>query len=299
MATNKKVIEVEIAGKKTELAVVRPNAKQRQEGLKYYNKAFREALESGAILRPKIESVMREQKLWDDNKENSLRQLQNKIAENEKKLKSGGIKLSEAREVALALRKHRGEIRALTSEKINLDNNSAEAQADNAQFNYYVSACTVYGDSGKPYFKSYEEYMSKDDDPVVAKAASAMAQIIYNLEEDYDKKLPENEFLVKFKFADQGLHLINKQGKKIDAEGRLVDDEGRYIDENGNYIDINGDKIDKEGNYIVEYSPFLDDDGKPVIEDAKLVVEDVKPVSQEEEKTLIEEKKELEQDKPV
>jgi len=292
MATNKKVIEVEIAGKKTELAVIRPNAKQRQEGLKYYNKAFREALESGAILRPKIESVMREQKLWDDNKENSLRQLQNKIAENEKKLKSGGIKLSEAREIAISLRKQRAEIRTLTSEKINLDNNSAEAQADNAQFNYYVSACTVYGDNGKPYFKSYDEYMSKDDDPVVAKAASAMAQIIYNLEEDYDKKLPENEFLVKFKFADQALHLINKQGKKIDAEGRLVDDEGRYIDENGNYIDINGDKIDKEGNYIVEHTPFLDEDGKPLVEDEN-------PVIQKEEKTLIEEKKELEEDKPV
>jgi hypothetical protein len=292
MATNKKVIEVEIAGKKTELAVVRPNAKQRQEGLKYYNKAFREALESGAILRPKIESVMREQKLWDDNKENSLRQLQNKIAENEKKLKSGGIKLSEAREIAISLRKQRAEIRTLTSEKINLDNNSAEAQADNAQFNYYVSACTVYGDNGKPYFKSYDEYMSKDDDPVVAKAASAMAQIIYNLEEDYDKKLPENEFLVKFKFADQSLHLINKQGKKIDSEGRLVDDEGRYIDENGNYIDINGDKIDKEGNYIVEHTPFLDEDGKPLIEDEN-------PVIQKEEKTLIEEKKESQEDKPV
>lgn len=292
MATNKKVIEVEIAGKKTELAVVRPNAKQRQEGLKYYNKAFREALESGAILRPKIESVMREQKLWDDNKENSLRQLQNKIAENEKKLKSGGIKLSEAREIAISLRKQRAEIRTLTSEKINLDNNSAEAQADNAQFNYYVSACTVHGDNGKPYFKSYDEYMSKDDDPVVSKAASAMAQIIYNLEEDYDKKLPENEFLVKFKFADQSLHLINKQGKKIDSEGRLVDDEGRYIDENGNYIDINGDKIDKEGNYIVEHTPFLDEDGKPLIEDEN-------PVIQKEEKTLIEEKKESQEDKPV
>lgn len=292
MATNKKVIEVEIAGKKTELAVVRPNAKQRQEGLKYYNKAFREALESGAILRPKIESVMREQKLWDDNKENSLRQLQNKIAENEKKLKSGGIKLSEAREIAISLRKQRAEIRTLTSEKINLDNNSAEAQADNAQFNYYVSACTVYGDNGKPYFKSYDEYMSKDDDPVVSKAASAMAQIIYNLEEDYDKKLPENEFLVKFKFADQSLHLINKQGKKIDSEGRLVDDEGRYIDDNGNYIDINGDKIDKEGNYIVEHTPFLDEDGKPLIEDEN-------PVIQKEEKTLIEEKKESQEDKPV
>jgi hypothetical protein len=292
MATNKKVIEVEIAGKKTELAVIRPNAKQRQEGLKFYNKAFREALESGAILRPKIESVMREQKLWDDNKENSLRQLQNKIAENEKKLKSGGIKLSEAREIAISLRKQRAEIRTLTSEKINLDNNSAEAQADNAQFNYYVSACTVYGDNGKPYFKSYDEYMSKDDDPVVAKAASAMAQIIYNLEEDYDKKLPENEFLVKFKFADQALHLINKQGKKIDSEGRLVDDDGRYIDENGNYIDINGDKIDKEGNYIVEHTPFLDEDGKPLIEDEN-------PVIQKEEKTLIEEKKESQEDKPV
>lgn len=293
MAINKKVIEVEVGGKKTEIAIVRPNAKQRQEGLKHYNKAFREALESGAILRPKIESVMRDQKLWDDNKENSLRQLQNKIADNEKKLKSGGIKLSEAREIAISLRKSRSEIRTLTSEKINLDNNSAEAQADNAQFNYYVSACTVYGDSGKPYFKSYDEYMAKDDDPVVSKAASAMAQIIYNLEEDYDKKLPENEFLVKFKFADQSLHLINKQGKKIDSEGRLVDDEGRYIDEEGNYIDINGDKIDKEGNYIVEYAPFLDDDGKPVVEEAQPVVEDAKTVPQEPEN------KTLKEDEPV
>lgn len=265
MSANKKVIKVEIGGKEVELAVLRPNAKVRQDAQKVYNKAFRDAVESGAILRAKIESVMREQKLWDDAKEAELRKLQGQIAEKERKIRSGGIKLAEARELAIQLRRDRAELRGLNSERMSLDNNSCEAQADNAQFNFFVSACTVHSNDGKPYFKSYEDYLAKEDDPVVGPAASALAKIIYNLEDDYEKKLPENQFLTKYKFADESLHLIDKQGRKIDAEGRLVDEEGRYINEAGEYVDREGNRVDAEGNYLVDEKPFLDDEGNPVL----------------------------------
>jgi hypothetical protein len=265
VSANKKVVKVEIGGKEVELAVLRPNAKQRQEAQKVYNRAFREAVESGAILRAKIESVMREQKLWDDQKEAELRKLQASIGEKERKVRSGGIKLSEARDLAIQLRRDRAELRGLNSERMSLDNNSAEAQADNAQFNYWVSVCTVHANDGKPYFKSYEDYMTKEDDPAVGPAASALAKIIYNLEDDYEKKLPENQFLVKYKFADESLHLVDKQGRKVDADGRLVDENGRYINEAGQFVDREGNLVDAEGNFLVDEKPFLDDEGNPIV----------------------------------
>ncbi len=265
MSANKKIVKIEIGGKEVDLAVLRPNAKQRQEAQKVYNKAFRDAVESGAILRAKIESVMREQKLWDDQKEADLRKLQAAIGEKERKIRSGGIKLTEARDLAIQLRRDRAELRALNSERMSLDGNSAEAQADNAQFNFFVSTCTVHANDGKPYFKSYDDYMTREEDPAVGPAANALARMLYNLEEDYEKKLPENQFLLKFKFADDSLHLIDKQGRKVDAEGRLVDDEGRYINEAGEYVDREGNRVDAEGNYLVDEKPFLDDDGNPIV----------------------------------
>lgn len=264
MSANKKTFKVEIGGKEVELAVLRPNAKQRQEAQKVYNKAFRDAVESGAILRAKIESVMREQKLWDDQKEAELRKLQSSISEKERKIRGGGIKLSDAREMAIQLRRERAELRSLNSERMSLDGNSCEAQADNAQFNFFVSTCTVHANDGKPYFKSYEDYMVKEDDPAVGPAANALARMLYNLEEDYEAKLPENQFLLKFNFVDKSLHLVDKQGRKIDAEGRLVDESGRYINEAGEYVDRDGNRVDAEGNYLVDEKPFLDDDGNPI-----------------------------------
>jgi hypothetical protein len=280
---NKKNFKVTIDNKEIELCVVRPNVKQRQDGQKIYNKAFRDAVESGAILRAKVNTVMREQSLWDDNKEAEYRKLLEKVNQGERKIKSGGIKLNEAKDVALQMRRDRAELRSLTSERSSLDNNTAEGQADNAQFNYWVSACTVYSDTGKQYFSSHDDYLNREDDPVVGQAAGNLAMLIYNLDPDYEKKLPENQFLSKYKFVDNDLHLVDKQGRRIDSEGRLVNQDGRYINEAGELIDVDGNRVDENGDYVLEFSPFLDDDGKPIQEESKK--EDSKAV-------LVEQKKE-------
>lgn len=269
--TNKKQFKVTLDSKEVELCVVRPNVKQRQEGQKIYNKAFRDAVESGAILRGKVNNVMREQNLWDDNKEAEYRKLLEKINGAERKIKSGGIKLNQAKDLALEMRKDRAELRALTSERSSLDNNTAEGQADNAQFNYWVSSCTVYSETGKTYFGNYEDYLNRDDDPATGQAAGSLAMLLYNLDPDYEKKLPENQFLAKYNFVDEELHLVDKTGRRVDSEGRLVNKDGRYISEAGELIDINGNRVNEEGDYVVDFSPFLDDEGKPIEEKVEAV----------------------------
>lgn len=270
--TNKKPFKITLDSKEVELCVIRPNVKQRQEGQKVYNKAFRDAVESGAILRGKVNNVMREQNLWDDNKEAEYRKLLEKINGGERKIKSGGIKLNQAKELALEMRKDRSDLRGLTSERSSLDNNTAEGQADNAQFNYWVSSCTVYLDTGKTYFNNYEDYLNRDDDPATSPAAGGLAMLLYNLDPDYEKKLPENQFLAKYNFVNTDLHLVDKQGRRVDSEGRLVNKDGRYINEAGQMVDISGNLVNEEGDYIVDFSPFLDEDGKPIQEKVEEVI---------------------------
>ena len=91
-------------GNDISFAVVRPNAARIRRGQLEYNKAFRAALESGALLRQKLESYMREQGLWDDKKEKEYNDLTEKLNQQELTLARGGIKLAEAKEVAVQMR---------------------------------------------------------------------------------------------------------------------------------------------------------------------------------------------------
>lgn len=261
---DKKTFKVEIDGKQIELFVTMPSSKDKKEGQKIYNTAFTEALKSGAVVRSRMEDLLVEQGLWDENKQKRFDNVQREISENEAKLEKGGIPLAEAKQVALNIRNLRSEFREIIADKTSLDTHSAEGQADSERFNYLVYACTYRSDSRARYFKSYQEYLDMGDDPVSVMAASNLANLIYGLEADYESKLPENKFLKDYKFVDKNLRFINKEGKLVDIEGRLVNEDGRYIDEEGNFVDKYGNKIDKEGNLKVDFVPFTDDEGNPV-----------------------------------
>lgn len=262
--------KAEIEGKEVEMMVRSPSLNDQREATRVYNQAFSEALKAKAVVRAKLDDLLVDQGLWDETKQNKFNQLQSQILEGEKKLAKGGIKLSEAKEVALSMKKLREDLRDLISVKTNLDTHTAEGQADNARFNYLVSACTVYSDNKKPYFSSYEEYTNKAADKVAVLAAQNLAGMLYGLDSDYEEKLPENKFLRQYKFVDDQLRFINNDGKLVDSEGRLIDENGRFINAKGEFVDKEGNLVTKDGDYIVEFSPFLDDSGKPVVvEDAK------------------------------
>lgn len=255
---------IEIDGKKTEFLLKSPSFKDQREAQKVYNQAFSDAVKSGCIVRGRLDDLLKEQGLWDDQKEMKMNSIQQQLLDHEQTLAKGGISLQRARGVALDMRKSRDDLRELISSRTNLDNNTAEGQADNARFNYLVSACLVYSDSKRAYFANYEAYLNKASDPVALRAAQVLATKLYGLDDNYEKNLPENKFLTSYNFVDNDLRFINKEGKFIDVDGKLVDENGRYINEQGEYVDKEGKLVDDEGDYVVDFAPFLDDDGKPV-----------------------------------
>jgi hypothetical protein len=260
-----------INDKEVTFLVKSPSLADQREATKVYNTAFSDALKAKAVVRAKLDDVLVEQGLWDDKKQFEFTALQSKILENERKLAKGGIPLQEAKKIALEMRKERESLRDLISVKTNLDTHTAEGQADNARFNYLVSVCTVYNDNKKPYFPSYDEYLNRSSESVAILAAQNLAGMLYGLENNYEDKLPENKFLKQYKFIDDKLRLINKDGKLVDDSGRLIDENGRFINEKGEFVDKDGNLVSDSGDYVVDFKPFLDDDGNPVIPEIKTV----------------------------
>ena len=223
---NEREFSVKIEDKDVKFLVRSPSFKNQREAQKVYNTAFTDAIKSDAVVRAKMEDVLREQGIWNDEKEKELTELQNEIIKAERVLAQGGISLKKAKSIALEMKETRDKIRELLMDRNSLDNNSAEGQADNTRFNYLVTVCTVYKDTEKPYFKDMDDYLEKNTDPVAVKAAQVLANMLYGLSEDYEQDLAENKFLKKYKFIDEKLRLINDKGQLVDEENRLIDENG-------------------------------------------------------------------------
>lgn len=266
-----KLFKATVDGVEKEFLVRSPSLNDQREAQKVYNQAFTDAVKSKSVVRAKLDDLLQDQGLWNDEKQAKFTGLQRELLDGEKRLAKGGFSLNEAKDLAIKMRRLREEIRDLISVRTSLDNHSAEGQADNARFNYLVSACLVYNDTKQTYFLNMEDYLNRAGEEVAVLAAQNLANMLYGLDNDYESTLPENKFLKKYRFVDDRLRFVDKKGRLIDSEGRLVDENGRYIDDQGRFIDKFGNLVDEQGEYVVESKPFLDDNGNPVVleEDTK------------------------------
>jgi len=262
------VEDKDLKGDKVSVLVVKPTPTAYRDSQISYNKTFRSALESGALLRQKLTDYMEEQGIWDDDKQKEYDDLLGEISVKEEALNKGGIPIKEAKELAISMREKRVKFRALIAERTALDTNSVEGQSDNARFNALVCSCVLDPNTKAPIFQNLDDYDKLAEEPWSIKAASELANMIYEIDPNYDNNLVENKFLVKYNFANDDLRLINNDGHLVDIEGRLINEEGRFIDyrKDGTvyFVNIEGVEIDEGGDKVVEFSPFLDDDGKPI-----------------------------------
>jgi hypothetical protein len=261
----KKTFEVE--GKK--YAVIDPTREAMSKARAIHARVLGEALANKAPMRPALFNHMRAQGLWDDTKDQEYKDLLQALDDGELKLARGGIKLKEARDLAIKMRQNRMKLRLLLVDQSRLDAYTMEGMAENARFDALASMCIVDDETGKPVYSSPEDYELNKSDDVAINGATLFAQIYYDYDENAERALPENQFLLKWKFSDDDGRLVNEKGRLIDIEGRLINEQGQYVDDDGNVIDEGGRLIDDDGNFVVEFSPFLDDDGNPVGEEAE------------------------------
>jgi len=286
---DKEIFEGEdLDGNIVKFTIKTPGAEEIKKSQVVYNKAFKDALDDGALLRQKLNSYMRDQNLWDDDKQKQYDDLVEKISELEELLQAGGIRLTSAKEVALDLRKNREKFRSLIAERNSLDAASAEGQADNARFEELVRLCTINPETKNLWFSSKADYNASSGQPWVVVAAEKLGNAMYGLDPNYEKNLEENKFLKEFNFVDEELRLINDEGHLTDADGRLINEEGRFIayrTEKGKkekdpdqvyFVNREGEEVvlvtNKDGDEewvklsLKERKPFLDEQDKPIAE---------------------------------
>lgn len=256
--------KVIVDDKEVECEIKSASIHDQREAQKIYNQTFSDAVSSGSIVRARLDDLLKEQKLWDDNKQKRFLTIQKELLENERRLSRGGISLKQAKAIAVDMKKLRLEMRDLIAVKTNLDSHTAEGQADNARFNYLVSACVVYKDTKEKVFKNYEDYINRSGELIALVSAQKLASIMYGLDGDFEKKLPENKFLIKYKLVNDNLDYVDNQGRLVDEKGRLVDSLGRFINDKGELIDEDGNLVNDKGDYVIDFQPFLDDDGNPI-----------------------------------
>lgn len=248
-------------GKEVKLIVKRPTITDETQARFVANAAFGEAIKGGALFKDELDKVLRDRGIWDDKKQKDLETYQATIKSSLTTLKQGGIKKSEARKLAIEARIARGNIIILLSERNKHDDFTVESQVENKKFEYLVSCCT-FDENGKKVFANVEDYRNRAEEAIALDSATNFARLNNGLDSDWQKKLPENKFLLEHGFADEKLDLVNKDGHRVSIDGKLIDDNYNYVqivDGKEEIVDADGNLLDEDGLPKVETQPFLDD----------------------------------------
>lgn len=229
-------------------------------------KVWTDCVRDKIMTKQELQNFMYENNVWNAEKDLKQLTLSNEIQQLEKKLYVGNkgqktMKTSEAKKIAIDMRVARAKLRDLIAEKMSLEQNTAEALADNAKFDVLVASCT-FDENDNRVYNSVDEYTDNSDTPFAFAAATAMAELLYSLDKDFERSLPENKFLSDQGYVNDDLSLVNKDGETVDTEGRRINELGYYLNEEGKRTDIEGNLLDEDGNYIPSIK-YIEDEEEP------------------------------------
>lgn len=273
-------VDVELAdGQKIKIVVKKPSNRVTTEAQRRGAITWNQCVQQGIMTKKELEKFMKERGIWDEEKTTEQKTLVTSINDLEKQiyLSRGRVKIGKAKDLAIEMRKKRIELRELLTERITFETNSAESISENTKFDYIVSQCT-FDTNGEKIYASLDDYETRADDPIAFSAAQALAEMMFQMDKDFESSLPENKFLKRFKLVNDDLSLINKDGHTVDVDGSLINDLGHYLDEDGGRIDKEGNKLLEDGTYVLQ-GTYLDEDGKTIPDPDKKKVDKVKAES--------------------
>lgn len=283
MDSNKENITVtttDVDENKLELTIIQPGYKILQDAQMAYNVKMtlliRQSASGGERLlsREQLERHLEDLGIWTTEDAQQFLRLQLELRESELKLQNGGIKISDAKAIALKMKAQRLALLVLYKRRSQFDSITMESIAENHKFKFLLTKCVIDSESKMPLFSSIDDYDNRQYEKASIDAATALAGKIYGYDEQTEANLVENKWLTKFKFADNNGRLINENGHLVDVDGRLINEDGRFVDDKGNFVDDKGRRIDDNGNFVInDTKPFLDENGNPVDGDGNSITE--------------------------
>jgi hypothetical protein len=268
---------VEESGKEVKLCIRTPQYEDLELSDKVYAEKIASLLRENAgkrlLLRSQVTDFLKSTGVWTQEDEDKIEQLNTEIDDLLAKLRKGGLKVSEGRKLAIDTMEKRKDIVRISGKRQIFDDTTIEAFAENEKIDYLVYICTVYADTGENYWNSFEDMKNDKLSHAYRSAAVAAYNVIYNVNPEFEKRLPENRWLKKYGLIDDELNYLDrKTGKKVDRSGKPIEEVEKDLQK----------RIDNLQGEIEEEQPFIDDEtNSPVIvedkkEEEKEVKEEVK-----------------------
>jgi hypothetical protein len=288
MQNQKKTVDVEItkddgAKETVGIFVVRPTNATIKNADRYRARTWNQCITEGVLTKKELGKLMRDRGIWDEDKDQEEKAIIQELQDLERNLFLGGgdkkRKLSEGQNIAISMRRLRAKLRELIGERISLEENTAEALADNAKFDYFVADCTFYA-NGQKVYKDVEDYNQKSSDQIAFAAAGALAEMMYQIDTKFEEGLPENKFLKKFNLVNDELSLVNRDGVLVDANGKKINEFGYYVDDQDRRTDKDGNLLNEDGTYVIQLE--YEDDLNQVEDSSKETKKKKKVVEQSE-----------------
>lgn len=253
---NRKEFTVEIDGVQKNLCVRLPRTEDTQEADRIYATTVADMIKSPKnpkpLLRSQLESFLRENKIWTTEDEDKVRKLNSEITETLNKLRLGGIKLSEGREHAIQIIEKRKSILDIMAKRRTFDDTTIEAIAEDRRNDYLLFACTINPETSDRYWSSFEDFLQTKLTGVYNSVYKNFYAVL-GIDSDFEKKLPEAQWLTKYKFVDENLNFIDrKTGTFVDRNGQPLKQD---IEQSNTFMDITN-----------ETNPFIDDEtNEPIV----------------------------------
>lgn len=262
--------KVKFNGNEIELFLRSPKSEDVREADKIKSIAYNDALYNQKMpLASQAREEAIKRKIWNEDKQLELFNLEKELDESEKLLtKDRTLRLGGPGDddpntmfnIALKCQSLREKIAKLKTIFSEMESQTVEGYAENERLNYLIYATTVYKDSGKRFFESFDDFKNstfytEENAEKNTIALMAYAQYQIKLFGEFQKSVdnnPENKFLKRFKFVDEKGRFLNKDGKFVNLGGELVDENGELLN----------NKIDEE-----EPKPYIDNDGNPIIDE--------------------------------
>ncbi len=225
------------------------------------NKAFQKGInEDKLLLAAEIDSILAKRNFDFEAESKQIDEISGKIRQATVELLAGKVngrpitKL-EGRALALSIQKLRQELDEVGQTRSALYQRTAERYADGERTSYTLYATIIDPKSGKPFFKSFEDFKENLNSPVVRDALDILVRRITNGNTNVEARHPENKWLIKHKFMNEKLQLINEKGHACDEDFRLIDENGYYINDTGQRVDKYGNRLDDNGELLIVDDP--------------------------------------------
>ncbi|MFA5670098.1 MAG: hypothetical protein WC967_12730 [Balneolaceae bacterium] len=254
-----------------EISLRKPTRDERNEANKIRNFAMSRMIQEAAktktplLVRAQVNQRLRELGIWTDEDDKAVDDLSERVRNGLEKLNKGGIKFSEGRNIALDVADARQEIFDLMSKRLVLEGMTAESLADSEQYDYLISVCAIYSESGERVFNDLDDFKARSETDLGKAVIENFFESLYGLGEDYETSMPETKWLKENGFLNDEFRLIDRK------TGKLVAKDGSPIDDVEEVTPI---------SKIIPSEPFIEDDEE---ETSKDVPQEVTPAGTEQE----------------